>query len=347
MGAQTTLEKDNTIHYKEQDKITIADVAEALGISKSTVSRSISGKGRISDETRQKVLSYIEENNYRPSAVAKGLAQSKTYNIGWIMPGDATVMDLPFFQRCMMGVSEVAASEDYDILLSMVFDHDCSQLERIIRNKKVDGIVLGRTLVNDPRTDMLVNSDIPFVVVGSSMDERVIQIDNDHVGACKELTSILLMKGIHKLALIGGDSNHVVNRTRREGFELALKEKNIEVREEFIYMDADDKTTIDRVVDDILRHDIECIVCMDDRICIHVLNKLRKEGLIVPKDMKIASFYNSAVLESNQPPITSLQYDPKILGAVACRTLFDYIEGKDINRKQLLSYEVNLKGSTQ
>lgn len=346
MGQQAK-KKDNTIQYKEQEKITIADVAEALGISKSTVSRSISGKGRIGEETRQKVLKYIEENNYRPSAVAKGLAQSKTYNIGWVMPGDATVMDLPFFQRCMMGVSEVAASEDYDILLSMVFDNDCSQLERVIRNKKVDGIVLGRTLVNDPQTELLINSDIPFVVVGSSMDDRIIQVDNDHIGACKELTSILIMKGIRKLALIGGDSNHVVNKTRKEGFELALREENINIKDEYIYMDSENKTAIERAVDDILRHNIECIVCMDDRICNEVLAKLHKENISIPKDMKVASFYNSTILESNQPPITSLQYDPKVLGAVACRTLFDYIDGKEINKKQLLSYEVNLKGSTQ
>ena len=346
MGQQAK-KKDNTIQYKEQEKITIADVAEALGISKSTVSRSISGKGRIGEETRQKVLKYIEENNYRPSAVAKGLAQSKTYNIGWVMPGDATVMDLPFFQRCMMGVSEVAASEDYDILLSMVFDNDCSQLERVIRNKKVDGIVLGRTLVNDPQTELLINSDIPFVVVGSSMDDRIIQVDNDHIGACKELTSILIMKGIRRLALIGGDSNHVVNKTRKEGFELALREENINIKDEYIYMDSENKTAIERAVDDILRHNIECIVCMDDRICNEVLAKLHKENISIPKDIKVASFYNSAILESNQPPITSLQYDPKVLGAVACRTLFDYIDGKEINKKQLLSYEVNLKGSTQ
>lgn len=340
------LKNNNTIQYKEQEKITIADVAEALGISKSTVSRSISGKGRIGEETRQKVLKYIEENNYRPSIVAKGLAQSKTYNIGLVIPGDAMVMDLPFFHRCMMGVGEVAASENYDILLSMVFDDDCSQLKRIICNKKVDGIILGRTLVNDPQAELLVNSDIPFVVVGSSMDERIIQIDNDHIRACKELTSILVSKGIEKLALIGGDSNHVVNRDRKKGFELALKEQRINIKEKYIYMDIKDNKAVEHAVDDILKHGMECIVCMDDRICNEVIGKLYKEKLHIPKDIKIASFYNSEILESYYPPITSLQYDPKILGAAACRTLFNYIDGKEIDKKQLLGYEVNIKGST-
>ena len=64
-----------------EKNITIADVAEALGVSKTTVSRAISGKGRIGRETRERVLAYIEEHDYKPNVIAKGLAQSKTYNI--------------------------------------------------------------------------------------------------------------------------------------------------------------------------------------------------------------------------------------------------------------------------
>ena len=69
-----------------EKNITIADVAEALGVSKTTVSRAISGKGRIGRETRERVLAYIEEHDYKPNVIAKGLAQSKTYNICVVMP---------------------------------------------------------------------------------------------------------------------------------------------------------------------------------------------------------------------------------------------------------------------
>lgn len=342
-----TQHSQNTTQYKEQNKITIADVAESLGISKTTVSRAISGKGRIGEATRKRVLEYIEKSGYRPSVAAKGLAQSKTYNIGWVMPGDSTVTDLPFFQRCMMGIIEVAAAADYDVLITLTFDNDVSQLKRVIWNKKVDGIILGRTLIHDACVDMLKESDIPFVVIGSSLNENVIQIDNDHIGACTELTSILLMKGISKIALIGGDSNHVVNQTRLMGFKAGLKKQNMSPREEWIYMDSDSDLVIERVVDDILRRKLECIVCMDDRICVAVLNKLQRDGIQVPEDVKVASFYNSELLTHRYLPVTALQYDPKELGAVACRTLFDYIEGKEVQKKVLLSYEVLLKNSTK
>ena len=170
----------------ENKNITIGDVAKALGVSKTTVSRAISGKGRIGDATRQKVLDYIEVNNYRPNPMAKGLADQRKYNICWAIPGDSNVYALPFFQKCMAGVCEVTMATDYDILISLVYEDNISHLERIVENKKVDGVILGRTLVDDIAVRYLKSRNIPFVTVGSSKEENVIQIDNDHENACKE-----------------------------------------------------------------------------------------------------------------------------------------------------------------
>ena len=329
------------------NNLTIGDIADALNISKTTVSRAISGKGRIGSETREKVLKYIEENNYVPNPMAKGLAQSKTYNICWIIPADSAATELPFFQRCMMGVADVAGGFNYDILISMVYEDNINQLERIITNKKVDGAILGRTLVDDLSVEYLKKSGVPFVVIGSTEIKNVIQVDNDHIKACKELTSILVMKGIKKISLIGGSLNHVVNRTRRDGFILGMKEQGVKPDEKLMYLGSDDALSVERAVDDALRNGAECLVCMDDGICANALAKLKKDGIDVPGDVKVASFYNSAVLENNQPAITTLSYDPKELGATACKVLFDEIEGNPVKNKQLLSYDVLLKGSTQ
>lgn len=332
---------------KEPSRITISDIADALHISKTTVSRAISGKGRIGSETRERVLAYIDKTNYHPNPMAKGLAQLKTYNIGWVMPGDSDVTDLPFFQRCMAGISEVAAGNDYDILLTMVYEEDMSQLERIVQNHKIDGIVLGRTLVEDERVQFLKRMDIPFVVIGSTMIPDVVQIDNDHIAACRELTSILIMKGLKKLALIGGDSNHVVNETRRKGFIEGLERNHLKEADSSIYMDCKSRTDVGYAVEDSLRNKADCIICMDDRICSEVLEKLKNDGIDMPGQIKVASFYDSVLLDNCMPAITSLQYDPRNLGVVAARTLFRLINEEEVEPVTYLSYEVALKGSTQ
>lgn len=332
---------------KEQNNITIGDVANALGISKTTVSRAISGKGRIGEGTRQRVFEYISEKQYYPNVMAKGLAKSKTYNIGWEMPGDSGISELPFFQRCMLGISEITAEEDYDILISMVFEHDISQLKRAVKNRKVDGIILGQALMKDDRIRFLKESGIPFVVIGSVPDEDVVQIDNDHIGACKELTSLLASKGIRHFGLIGSDENHVVNQARCIGFEMGLKEQGIEVNPNMIYMNCRDETAAGDMLGKCLKNGVECIICMDDEICHNVLNEIHRAGLDIPKDIQVASFYHSMVLEQHRPEITSLRFDPKELGAVAGRILFDYIAGKEVPRKTQLAYEIFLKDSTR
>lgn len=88
---------------QEGKKLTMDDVAKALGVSKTTVSRAVSGKGRIGEQTRQKVLEYIAQHNYKPNVMAKGLANKRTYNIGMVLQADMLSSDLPFFQRRLRG----------------------------------------------------------------------------------------------------------------------------------------------------------------------------------------------------------------------------------------------------
>lgn len=330
-----------------QEKLTLDDIARDLGVSKTTVSRVISGKGRIGIETRGKVLKYIEEHNYTPNAIARGLAQSKTYNIAVVVHGDYNLVDLPFFQKCILGISEIASSVNYDIINAIVKGNDISQLERIIDNHKVDGVVLARTLMEDKPAQFLKEKGIPFVTIGTSLDKDIVQIDNDHRSACKELTSILLAKGIKRIALIGGSESHVVTQNRYKGYLDAFEALQIPVDKDIIYLNVDNAVLSDKIVDNLLQAQVDCIICMDDSLCVYVLNKLKREHISVPEQMKLASFYNSSLLENNIPSITSLNFDVNELGMVTCCTLLDYINGKDVKKKTILGYEVILKESTK
>lgn len=331
----------------EKKNITIADVAEALGVSKTTVSRAISGKGRIGKETRERVQAYIEKHDYKPNVIAKGLAQSKTYNICVVMPGDYEVVDLAFFQECLFGIQEIAGIMEYDILLSICKTNDISSLERIIANHKVDGVILMRTFVIDMQIEFLLQKKVPFVTVGSTNYKDVIQIDHNHKSACKELTSIILMKQLKKIALVGGDEDYVVTQSRLRGFKEAYQKMGELIDESLLFLNMENKVMVDKTVKDILERNVDCILCMDDAVCSRVLKTLREEHVKVPQGVRVASFYNSTILENNVPSITSLSFDAKELGMVACKTLLDVIEGIPVKERTLLPYEVVLKESTK
>lgn len=332
---------------EENKTLTIADIADALGVSKTTVSRAISGKGRIGSETRERVLKYIDAHNYTPNVIAKSLAQNKTYNLAVVMPGDYELIDLPFFQNCIMGIQEIASSFDYDMLLTVCNNADVTKLERIVRNRKVDGVILLRSFMDYVQVEYLQEKNVPFVITGSSNYKGVVQVDNDHRAACRELTSILLMKRMKKIALIGGNEEHVVTQSRLMGFKDAFADSGTAVDESLIYMNLDNPVLLDGKLDDIIKREVDCIVCMDDAICMEVLYKLRREGISVPDQIRVASFYNSSMLETHDPSITSLDFDAKELGMLVCRTLLDMIEGQKVQKKTLLGYEVRLRESTK
>ncbi len=332
---------------KEGQKITIADIAEELGVSKTTVSRAISGKGRIGEETRRRVQEYIEKYNYKPNLVAQGLAKSKTFNIGITMPGKYELMDLPFFENCLIGIYEVASQLGYDILLNFNDNTSTTYLERIVNHHKVDGVILLRSYTEDKAIRFLKERNIPFVVIGSTTEPNVYQIDHDHREACKELISILLMKEMKSIALIGGDEDLVVNANRKKGFMEAHEKLGVAVDNSHIYMNCDSSQFIEKALDNILDSKVDCIACMDDSICSIVLKELRKRKVKVPKDIRIVSFYDSMVLENNDPSVTSLSFESRELGMQATKNLVDLMDEKDIEKRCLMGYEVVLKESTK
>ena len=146
--------------------LTIDDIAERLGVSKTTVSRAISGKGRISAATRERVMAYIQETHYRPSAAAKGLAESKTYNLALLVPRSLFKLDMPFIRRSMTAICEEAFLQDYNILLCLSTDDNPASLLRTLDNRKVDGVILSRTVENDPVVQVLCDRGIPFATMG-------------------------------------------------------------------------------------------------------------------------------------------------------------------------------------
>lgn len=321
-------------------KLTIGDVAEHLGVSKTTVSRAISGKGRISEETRARVMEYIEETDYKPNVIAKGLAQSKTYNVAVILPVDCNLAELPFFQNCMCGICEAASGRDYDVLTVYTKAGETGDLERIISNHKIDGVILSRTLVKDAAAEYIKEKRVPLVAVGSSPDETLVQVDHDHRSACCELTMNLLNKGLRRLGLIGGNESHVVTRSRYEGFADAFRMAGRPVDRELIYPGVEQQEEIKKAVKELLIRKAECIVCMDDMICNHVLQELEEEGIKVPEQVEIASFYAGITTENTTHPVMALEFDARKLGYVTCNTLIDLIEGNEIAAKQLLPYAV-------
>ena len=329
------------------ENLTIDDIAEALGVSKTTVSRAISGKGRISAATTTRVKDYISRIHYKPNAVARGLAQQRTFNIGVVCPTDYDLFDLPYFHKCLRGIGEVTSEKGYDILMSLITGSEISNLKRMVEDRKVDGVILTRTMFDDPPAEYLKAAGIPFVVIGSSPDKELVQVDNDHLDACCELTQILIGKGFRRLVLFGKDETQVITDTRKKGFTAAFESAGLKADPSMLYMGVNSEQAAEHAVADAMRRGAQGIVCMDDMIASLVMAACRRKRIRVPGDIRVASFYNSALLTGSDPAVTAIDIDDRKLGGTAAVTLLQMIDGEQPGSTLLRDYQIILRESTK
>lgn len=193
----------------------------------------------------------------------------------------------------------------------------------------------------------LKDNGVPFVAIGSTDDMQVIQIDNDHHSACKELTSSLLDGGIKKIALIGGNEEYIVTRNRLRGFEDAFQGRPGWGGTSQVFLNIDKACEVDTIVEKLLSEQVECIVSMDDYLCGCVLNTLQQRQITVPDQVQVVSFYDSSMLANRIPAITSIWFDVEELGRKACELLLQMLDEEEVPARTLLGYEVRMRESTR
>lgn len=336
---------DDQLDSGKIGNLTIKDVARALNVSTSTVSRAISGKGRIGGETVRRVQEYIQEHNYVPNVIAQSLADQRTYNIGFICPAPEEVGAQYFYYGCMAGIYEALGDTPYDVLIIADGDRMDGRLDRALKKRKIDGAIVSRALVENHAESRLREAGVPFVVIGTSPDGQSFHVDHDHRTACAELTRRLLQGG-RELALMGGDLSQYVMQDRLQGFLSACHETGIQPKDEMLQLGLSDSEQTQTALDTVLKAGAECLVCMDDQICGMVLSLLHHKGLQIPQDIQVASFYDSSLLQSYTPAITALRFDAQKLGAVACHMLLNQLEGQEVEIVETVGYDIALRAST-
>ncbi len=327
-----------------RERITIQKIAEMLKLSPTTVSRAISGKGRISQETQNKVLDFLEQNHYIPNIIKS--SEKKSKNICVLLPGEEGHAQLPYFQEILISIYDCFSSWNYGVLLAKTTSSDIQSLKSLVEQHKIDGVVFTRTIVGDLAISYLKKQKIPFVVIGSWPEKEILQVDFDQEGGCKDLASVLLRMNIKRIACICGDEGHIVTQSRLKGIRSAYREAEAFMEEELFYTGAVYPSIVEKDVIELLEKKVECFLCLDDNICMGVLNALHKNRIKIPQEVKVASCYGGRLLASCYPPVTCLEFNVKEIGGVASKKLLDAINKNADCNKLILGYNVLIKDST-
>ena len=213
----------------KRDEVTIAEVAEALDISKSNgIPRNIRQGPRERGYPRACVRLYRQgPPGCRCAAAHCATGPNQQPCAG--VPKHFMRLDLPFLRKCMGGVWNMAAQRGYDLLLCYAGETDVGQLERQLESHKVDGVILSRTMLHDECVQTLQRHNVPFVAIGRVDDDKVPQVDNDQVGATAEMTRLLLQLGMRRIAYMGGCTNYTVNEDRLRGYLRGFSDCGVQV----------------------------------------------------------------------------------------------------------------------
>ena len=323
--------------------MTFDDIARDLGVSKSTVSRALSGKGRIGEETRNRIIAYANHQKLEEEKEQKG---ELTHNLGVVFPEDVYVNGNPYFHDCLLGICETAAILDYNVLLATGTAMDISKIRKLVEHKKVDGIILTRSLENDKAIEYLLKQNFPVGLTGLYEDERVIQVDTDNESAAENMTSLLISKGFRRFALLVEDLEYHVNRSRYDGFQKALLKNGIGMEHQAVYTGNLKMDSLDSILADMMSKKIQCVLCGDDIVCTKVMSKLQADGYRIPRDIAIAAFYNSQNLESFSPPITAVNISARQIGNTIGKQMISALQGKEYQKKTFVDFEILFRKST-
>ena len=182
--------------------------------------------------------------------------------------------------------------------------------------------------------------------IGRLADERALQVDNDQVGAARALTRHLLQTGVRRIAYLSGRINYTVNVDRLLGFHQALKEYGVPPAPELVFSDVETPEKRLDALAAVLERRPECILCGDDSLAFDLLKDLRRRGVCVPGDIRLASLYDSEILLDTTPTVTAVQFDAEALGTAACRLLLDAMSGREVVPRQVQGFQVVLREST-
>ncbi len=208
-------------------KITINEIAKKAGVSKATVSRVLNNSKPVNEVLRTKVLKVIEETNFRPNALARGLSLNKTRIIGVIIPELAN----PVFSRIISGIETITRSKNYSLMITATdFDIDVEISHiNLFKDKGVEGLILLTDIVNDELQMALTSFNKPIVMIGSDCcSDKIPNVTIDNFKAAYEATQYLINLNHRSIAMIRGPlTDRYSGNLRFEGFKKALEENHL------------------------------------------------------------------------------------------------------------------------
>ncbi|WP_373075052.1 catabolite control protein A [Streptococcus infantis] len=317
------------------DTVTIYDVAREAGVSMATVSRVVNGNKNVKENTRKKVLEVIERLDYRPNAVARGLASKRTTTVGVVIPDITNT----YFAALAKGIDDIAEMYKYNIVLANSDEDDEKEVAVVntLFSKQVDGIIfMGYHLTEKIRSEFS-RSRTPVVLAGTvDVEHQLPSVNIDYKNATADAVRHLLKRN-KKIAFVSGPLVDDINgKIRLVGYKEALKEAGVNYSEGLVfeskYRYDDGYALAERLVSS----KATAAIVTGDELAAGLLNGLADHGVSVPEDFEIITSDDSQIASYTRPNLTTIAQPLYDLGAISMRMLTKIMHKEELEEREVL-----------
>jgi LacI family transcriptional regulator len=332
---------------------TIKDIAEKAGVSTATISYVLNNKGKISEETRGRVLKIVNEMNYRRNSIAKSLRTSKTNTIG-IIAEDITVFNT---SSIIDGINKFVEEKGFHLILTNLRLNqrlglnysdikscisEISESIEVLLSRQIEGIIYIGVHPRDV-TGIIrkINKPVVYTYCYTSRDDYCVSYDDKL--AAYEITDYFLKMGHKKIAVISGPVDSLATSERIQGYKEALRNSNLSYKHDYIVSGEWDFESGVRAFKKILsKHKTPpaAIFAMNDLMAAGAIEAAFSFDYSIPDDFSIIGFDNREFSGFYRPRITTMSLPLNEMGRKSAEILTDVINGKKVSKK---SYKIKCR----
>ncbi|MDL4915119.1 MAG: LacI family DNA-binding transcriptional regulator [Enterobacterales bacterium endosymbiont of Blomia tropicalis] len=312
-------------------RATLADIVRESGMSRSTVSRALAGKGYVSPDKKQLILDTAEKLGYRVSTLARALRTQRSMTLG-VLVADITN---PLFPAIVKGIDEVVSAAGYTLFLCNTDENSQRQqtLIRSLLDRHIDGLILVSQTLNEASRNLLKNG--PPCVFVNRMPSTVKgdYIGPDNVQAINLLLEHLQSLGHRHIACITGPAQSSTARERKEAYLAGMQRLNFPVQPGYViegdYHGSSGKKAVAQLLQ--CQPQPTAVLAANDFVALNVINGLIEQGMAVPDDISVCGFddafgmHFSALARLQEKGLTTIAQPKRELGQAAARALLTRI----------------------
>lgn len=314
------------------EKVTLADIAKELNVSRTLISLVLNGKGdasAINKQTQKRVFDKAREMQYIPNQVARGLRMGKTNTIGLIVADISN----PFFARITRTIEYYADKNGYSLIVCSSDENQKreTRLINMLINRQVDGIIMSSTLEDPTEIKKLVVNKIPVVLIDRNFTNlEVPYVGVDNKSAAVQAINHFLKYGHQKIGLITLTPSYISPlRDRKQGYSDSLIKHGLSVNDNLIleleYADLKDKQ-YSKIENYLLKQKPTAIFTTNNNLAVGCMEVFKKLNLSIPKDISLITFDDVELFKYTSPALSSIAQPLTEIGKEAVTILLQQLK---------------------